>query len=795
MRTWNLQLSKKLPLFLVSDMRLGKTDYCNDHIWELGIGSAEPPALTLATTFGLRARTMRFFPIFYEADKEVVDPATYPKPVVIRQFFPNYIKLIFTPLSNIDVEIEYWVPNSHVVTTRTKVTNTGTNQRQIQLSWGTILNPLPGGERMKFADIGLNHILTGKSENVSPTLVMSDGALHSKGPFTSLTVPLTLLPKSSKSIQSVLASLEDMHSSFNLARKMMETNWDAETARIYQVNANQVEIYTGDSTWDLAFCLAQYRVNELLFQGSDHLPHASYVETRLPDQGFSHRGDGSDYGHQWCGQSPLETLFLTEFLLPAQISIAQGLLENFLSTITNDGFMDWKPGLAGQRSQLLASPLLVSLAWNIYQASDDLSFLEKVFPDLLSFILHWFSATFDQDGDGIPEWNHSLQTDLDEHPIFSTWDIWSHGVAIKTVESPDLCTLLYQACNILIEIAHLVGRQETTPALQAFSDHLHTAVEAGWNEADSCYYYWDRDSHHSIPKEQLGTRQGPGEILVQKQFEKPVRILVHVQSSDESTRPLHIYIHGNAPSGGHRVEKFNNEEFRWRSGHCRVTSERIYALVEQVRVTGLHETDQISVYTVGHQERDITTLLPLWAGIPGEERANKLISQTIKNPKVFWGRYGIRTYAEKRTGETGRKRRNKMISIPYNSLIGYGLVRYGQLSKAAELVTHIMKAILLALKQEGTFRRFYQSENGKGGGERFSLPGLPPLGLFLEVLGVRIINPHKVILSGKNPYPWPVTIKYNGLTVVRHKYKTMVLFPNGQNTTIKNDKTRTVELE
>jgi hypothetical protein len=46
-----------------------------------------------------------------------------------------------------------------------------------------------------------------------------------------------------------------------------------------------------------------------------------------------------------------------------------------------------------------------------------------------------------------------------------------------------------------------------------------------------------------------------------------------------------------------------------------------------------------------------------------------------------------------------------------------------------------------------------------------------------------------------NPYPWPVTVKYQGLTVMRQKHKTMVIFPNGQNVTIKNGNTQIVGLE
>jgi hypothetical protein len=39
-------------------------------------------------------------------------------------------------------------------------------------------------------------------------------------------------------------------------------------------------------------------------------------------------------------------------------------------------------------------------------------------------------------------------------------------------------------------------------------------------------------------------------------------------------------------------------------------------------------------------------------------------------------------------------------------------------------------------------------------------------------------------LTGKNPFPWPVTVKYRGLTVTRQAEQTVVAFPDGQTLTL-----------
>jgi hypothetical protein len=91
-----------------------------------------------------------------------------------------------------------------------------------------------------------------------------------------------------------------------------------------------------------------------------------------------------------------------------------------------------------------------------------------------------------------------------------------------------------------------------------------------------------------------------------------------------------------------------------------------------------------------------------------------------------------------------------------------------------------MAAVVQNLKSEVAFQRYYQADTGHGVGERNALTGLAPLGLFLDTLGVRLISPSRVALTGINPFPWPVTVKYRGMTILRQREKTVVIFPDGQ---------------
>ena len=84
---------------------------------------------------------------------------------------------------------------------------------------------------------------------------------------------------------------------------------------------------------------------------------------------------------------------------------------------------------------MLATPILVSLAWRIYQHLEDKAFLKQVFRPLMEFVHSWFNERQDRDGDGIPEWDNSSQSGFDDNPSFSRWHKWSQGADISLTET------------------------------------------------------------------------------------------------------------------------------------------------------------------------------------------------------------------------------------------------------------------------------------------------------------------------------------------------------------------------
>lgn len=791
MRNWNLTLNDPLELTLCNDARLGPTSYTNDQIWQLVCGIGEPPALAAQTTFGLRARSFRLFPIFILAERRISDPTIFYRPPVFHKLYPNFLLISFSPFEAIDVISEYWIPDCDSLACRLKITNTGNETVDLGVEWVALLSP-NGGHRMAPLEIKAAQILHGKTNDLSPVVFTTGGSGTTVSPYPALISQHNLEPEKTLVLTLSQSSQSNGEDSFKKTQTIACRKWEAEIARIEMTNHSWLDIYTGDPDWDTAFYLAQKIACSFIHSPTPSLPGHSLILTRQPDFGYSLRGDGVDYGFLWNGQTPLDVYYLSGFLLPGAYEIIKDLLFNFVHIQNENGFIDLKPGLAGQRSRLLATPILAAIAWKLFHLDEDEKFLRKVYPHLLKFFETWFSDPHDRDTDGIPEWDHPTQMGFEEHPLFSYWFNWSQGVDITTTESPSLCSFLYNECQRLLQISAQINQLEKHQVFAITLERLTNKVNSMWSLAHQSYLYQDRDTHQSLSGEIIVQHFGPGLLEIQKKFPDPCRLSINLYCLGERTARPKISIHGIDSLGQNRDEQITYDHFRWHIGYGSLTGDFAYRQIDRIDIQDIQDDDNVIIRTIGYDFLDHTSLLPLWAGIPDQTQAEKLIQNTLTNPDSYWLPFGIP--ASPRPAENTANAGYKAVHMLYNSLIGEGLIRYGFREKAAELVRRLMPAVIHSLKEEKTFYQYYHAQTGQGFGERNTLNGLPPLGLFMDTLGIEILTSNRVKLQGINPYPWPVTVKYRGLSILRGKEKTVVTFPNGQSTTIEDPTPCTVAL-
>jgi hypothetical protein len=777
MRDWNLKAGDPLSLTIAADSRLCKPDYLNDHIWELELGSGEPSALALRTTYGLRARAMRLFYRFHEGRKNATNPADFFSAPRLRRFYPNLLMLNFSPFDGLEVSAEYWIPESNLVSGRLTLSNRTAAARKIKFELCGTLAPLDG-QTLAQTQIQMVNVLAGQTGGLAPVLFMTGGPNSGTGPHPSLSLDLVFEPGLTRTITWTLASKSTAEESFELARRATARQWDAERARIEMLNdGDTLNIQTGDEDWDAALAFSQKTALSLFYPASKQLPNPSFVQSRQPDGGYSQRGDGHDYPPSWNGQTPLESYYLAS-LIPVERHLTRGLLENYLSIQAEDGSIDAKPGLANQRANFLAAPLLSSLAWKYYLETNDKNFIEQIFPQLLAFFWSWFSPEHDPDRDGIPVWDHILQTGFEDNPLFDVWYPWSQGIDISIIHDPALEAMLYREAVSLIKMAEKLERANELTLLHSQAALLRASVDAGWDARYALYSYRDRVTKQSQAGKVIAKHKSNGNMRPKVEFEAPKRLMVEVQTKSPAAKRPTVEISEGAGKVKGASEVIEENQFQWRSGGLVATSQKIYSKVGRISVKGLEENDRFIVRTVDMTGEDITLFTPLWAGIPDQQRAQVMIGRSLLDAERFDRPYGIPALSFIPAAKADSVAMS--VHFPWNQLVGEGLLAYGFRNEAARLTVHLMNAAIHSLKKNRAFYQRYHAETGSGLGERGSLSGLAPVGLFLQTLGVTILSSTRVRLEGKNPFAWPVTIQYKGLKIIRGHEETQITFANGR---------------
>jgi hypothetical protein len=792
MREWSLGPGDPLYLTLAADARLTKPDYVNDHIWEVELGSTEPAAVGLYTTYGLRARSMRIFLRFTENGNAITDPKTFVTKPCLRRFYPNFVTLDFVPLENLAVTTEFWVPESHAVAGRVALVNRSNATRQITLEICALLAPLDG-QSLTPTQQQLVNILAGHTGGLTPVIFMTGGPKHGPGPYPSLMLDLELGPGATRQLTFAQAAQDTIPAAFELARHTAARPWEAERTRIEMLDAGQmIDIRTGDMDWDAALAFSQKAAFSLFFGGNDQLKHPSFVQARHPDHGFSRKGDGTDYPPSWNGQSPLEAYYVSSILQGAP-QLMKGLIANFIAAQTENGEIDNKPGLAAQRGKLLAAPILGCLTWKYYQATQDDSFLSENFSKLLKFFWSWFSPEHDRNRDGMPEWGHILQTGFEDNPIFDVWHPWSQGLDISLVHSPSLEAMLYREAQCLIRIAKVLRKpDEETTLVQAQAETLKASVTTSWNARNGFYSYRDRETGLMQECKVIAKRKGAGNMRPQFESETPVRLLIEVQTKSPAAKRPEVEISEFVTRTDGNMEVIASHQFQWHSGGLVATSQNVFTRISRISVRGLEEKDRVIVKTVDTTGEDLTLALPLWAGLPDAQHAQVMIARSLLDAGRFDRPFGLPSIPLPPDPDADTV--SMSVHLPWNSLVGEGMLAYGFRSEAARLTAHLMNAVIQNLKQNRSFYQRYHAERGVGIGERNSLHGLAPVGLFMETLGVRILSARRVRLEGRNEFPWPVMIKYKGLTIVRAHDRTVVTFSNGEIVTITDTAPCVVEI-
>lgn len=809
----SLPLTSGAPwsLKIAADARLTQTDYGDDAIYAV---QASGGPLGLYSTYGGRCRAMRCDFLWRHAGTAARAYAVeeYVAPPLLRDYGPGFVLIEAQPLPGLNVHMTFVAHSSHVAISHVEMYNaTGAPVHPvltIRLQVQHREPDEPAGEPVTALKLDNQVVGACVPADAASGLYLAvcwdaagafEGAPLAAGPGWAITrtCAAELAPGESRTI--VVGLITTRRNSDTApadtaltarVRAVLTTDWAGEIAYHREASATIPEIETGDAGWDAAIACAYRMAARCYLSGSGDptprpevpapdgrspdihhsglgyppLPYESFVFTRTPAHGYPRGGDPQHHSWQWNGQVATEAYVNVPEVAPFAPELGKAVLRNYLHIQHEDGFIDWKPGLAGQRAGWDCVPLLATIARMIYDYSGDLDFLHEVYDGLVRHLDRWFVPENDRNGDGFPEWRHTVQSAFDDNPSFVPWRGWAQGADISKANSPDLGAYLYREHRELIAIARLLPDQRRLALnadivrLMHRADRLREYVELLWNERQATYLYADRDTHLSHAGGLIWETSGPGEWhhahvaeggngkvrLLSPPIPVPVparRVVVRIEGPEAPM--VKIVLQGLDANEHPLHESLEREAFGWWGGGDYVasaTSEGRFAELTTIRIVGVAPDQRVRISFVDYTRQDQTQLLPLWANIPDANRAAQLVRRTITDPARFWRPYGMPncsardpSYASNNSGGSGG------VWMLWNTMIGEGLCDYGYFAEAWELFSRILAAQVRSLETDHCFREAYDSDTGDGLGSQDYLWGTVPLHLLTRLHGVQIL--------------------------------------------------------
>lgn len=779
-RTWALRAGDPIGLRVSADARRGGVQPFRDFVWQLDLLGGDPPALAWKTGYGQPGRELRLFPLFRSERATAMDPERFSTPPVVRLFHPSFVRVECEPLPQVAVTAEFWVPRSDTAALRLGLEYRGTEPTRLHLAFLTTLSA--SGTLRPFTGTTMEgaRVLAAAVDDLAPVVFLTGGANFESGPYPGLAVDVELEPGVVRRWTLVHCAAEAAERSFLAARETAAIAWDAEIARLERLDGGLVDIETGEPRWDAVLAQSQTEALRAFIGRVRSLPAPAFVTSRRPDRGHSGRGDGRDFDPEWGAQDMWSSWSLAHLALAPEPELAKGVVRNLLSTQEGEGGVDAGPDLAGRRAGFACPPLLASLAWRIYQHTEDAAFLREVHPKLIDFANSWFDRAQDVDEDGWPEWRNVVQAGLRQVPAFVPWNPSGPAAGIHYAETVDLASYLYREVDSLLEMGQAIGETRSTIALAERRALLRRMVEEAWSEDEALYRHRDRDTHQAAAGALLGRRTGRGEMRPRGRIPGGSRVLVWCSGPEAAAGSLAAHLMGEGPEGTPREEHLPRDRFEWFWDWGTAVSQGTFSRLDRIVIEGVGREFRTEVRRVDLTRQDAGGLLPLWAGLADKARGEALVRRALLDEARFWREYGVPSCsaADPDYGPgRGRGGAGRMVS---NAMIAEALAARGWRAEAAELIRRNMAAAIRSLTASGGFHELLDPDGGGGLGESGHVAGLFPVWAFLEVLGVRLLAPRKVRLEGTNPFPWPVEVCWRGLRVRREAEATRVTFPDGQ---------------
>lgn len=772
METISIHQNSPKTLLLAADGLFSSFEPESDLVWSVDFHPAETHPFQLYTTYGLHARSMRVFPNILVHGQRLCKPKDFILPPTITRITPSYLRFQYQLINQVHVQFECFIPEPAILTGGIRLENPTEDPVDLSVEMAAILVPMDRGMPTHPVKKNLHEILSGELRSIFPVLFMTGGPSAIANPHPALSLSLTLPPQTSKSWSYCLASKSSLEESYKAAVKAAESPWKKSAEDQWmRHNSETIHIQTGQPDWDAAFLLTQIGAMAHLVKDSESKT-AYFTRIRLPDI----RPQSGQTLAQRDDLTLLEALHLSEVLLPAQVGLLQTIIGNFLDRIDQDGRLPSRLTKSDFISPFQECPLLASLCLEVYEINQDETFLAHAYQQAKKMLERLTSPEKDKKGLTL-SWENPDQLQMDSGLFtFDPWSPYGRGLDIQAAASPAYAAMLLRESKALHKMAAIIGETADLQIWESIANNLKEKVNDFWDPKSHCFVYLDRDSH-LLPHRGLNY-PGPAnhDVHIHKNFSSPQRLQCHLFSADDSTRAGRVSLLGSDTLGNPITETFKPPGLRWVAGRAHLTTKHLFTSLDSAFFEGFGPDDYFVLETADFSQSDISCLLPLWAGVMTKQQLKPTLKNHLnwKSPENQFGLPETRQWKQELPEGLPLQ-----VNVLWNTLIIKGLAKAGFLQDAMHLLINLMSAIIAGLKDFDGFFPFYNTQTGQPSGAKNAIQGMVPVRLFLEIAGVRLFTPNRVALWGTSPYPWPIEVNWQGLSIQRDGKNYWLTFADG----------------
>ncbi|HSN94396.1 MAG TPA: hypothetical protein VLR89_04975, partial [Anaerolineaceae bacterium] len=711
------------------------------------------------SSFNLQAQSFSLFPSFQIGEKQVSELKDFFAFPRIDTLLQDYIEVVGNPTETMESCLEYFAESPQSLIGRVTLTNLSDSRQEASYTLNAQLSAMGEFSPLASTRVGNHTILKAQTGNLTLSLAFDIATKAILSPLQALRWKHFIEAKQSVSF---FWRLQAHNQAALLARGLerpFPPNWDATISRKRVEDQNQsLQISCEDPDWQLVFDSMQRQAGQLLVDEGEKV---RYYQMRNPTNSLMAEKSASTLGIGLGKADALSLYQLCLCLLPTQPQDCERLLDHYLEGLLNHS----------QTNRELPTPILVSLAWRIFKHTLNLDFLKHHYPTLKELCFAWFENKQDRDLDGLPEWSSNIQTGLSNLPCFNLLDRFGFPALPSSAESSGLAALLESELEAIGLVAHLLEDNPTEAVAHSLKNRLTDALEA-WLSNDSSHGLQNAITHHSSVGSLLYDGLFSGKLNVAQLLPQPNQICGQLSAKSFTQKPLSLQIAGKSDGGDNLVETVQRDEIRWLPGIFFFQGRSVFSEVQSITVVSSEQEFNLRLFTPDYSSNNIMHLLTL---LPAEEEVD--LDAALNAHLGFLPaelNYGI---PENLNPESSLA--DETVNLAWNALIIEHLVKNNHHALAGKLFARLVCPIKNSLKNFHKDYEHYLALSGKGRGNQNHVNGLLPLELLLDIAGVRIITPEKVSILGENGLPWPITLRFQGLEIIRDGKNTQVTFADG----------------